>query len=346
MKRSKKIISMLLSLAVACSLVACAEGDIHTTGSIETNGSIETTAPSETEANTERTALEITTEMLLTTYAQPAYGSVGGEWIALGLARMDAQTHAQWLEEYYQAVEEKVVSCEGVLSERKYTEYSRVILALTAMGKDPSNVGGYNLLLPLADYEKTVYQGINGAIFALLALDSGNYDIPQNNNGGTQATREAYVAHILEKQLPDGGWTLFGNEPEADITAMALQALAKYRQQPDVEQAIEKAVEVLSEMQNDEAGFTAYNADSSETVAQVIVALTELGISIDDSRFVKNGKTLEDRLLQFRTTDGGFSHLLGKDMDAVATQQAFYAMVALYRRQTGQSGLYDMSDVK
>ncbi len=340
MKLRKKIISLLLSLAVACSLVACAESDAQTTASIPT------TAPSEPEPNHEPTALEITTEMLLTTYAQPTYGSVGGEWIALGLVRLDGEAHAQWLERYYQAVEEKVVSCQGVLNERKYTEYSRVILALTAIGKDPANVGGYNLLQPLADYEKTVYQGFNGAIFALLALDSGNYEIPQNSNGTTQATREAYVAHILEKQLPDGGWTLSGKEPEADITAMALQALAKYRQQPAVEQAVEKAVQVLSEMQNDEAGFTAYGADSCESVAQVIVALTELGISADDSRFVKNGKTLEDRLLEFQTDDGGFSHLLGKNMDAVATQQAFYAMVALYRQQSGQTGLYDMSDMR
>lgn len=356
MSLSKKIITFLLAVTMVLSVAACGDpqketvpqtqgqkpSSTHVQQPTGTQGENAPTMPEENISD----GLKDVVDMLLERSAVPAYGSIGGEWMAMGLSRLSPQAYSQWLEDYYQALEAHVAECDGVLNKRKYTEYSRVILAVTAIGKDPTNVSGYNLLIPLADYEQTVYQGINGAVFALLALDSGNYLIPENVKNSTQATREAYVDYILKEQLPEGGWSLAGGEPEVDITAMALQALAKYRQRQNVSEAIEKALQILSETQNAEAGYTAYRVDSSESVAQVIVALTELGISMDDERFVKNGKTLEDRLLDFQAENGGFEHLLGKGTDPVATEQAFYALVALHRQKMGMSSLYDMSDVK
>ena len=174
----------------------------------------------------------------------------------------------------------------GVLHAKKYTEYSRVILAWTALGKDATDVGGFNLLVPLADFDQTVFQGINGPIFALLALDSGAYDIPENTAGTTQATRDGYVDYILNAELPGGGWSFAGGDAETDITAMALQALAKYRDRQDVADAVERGLTVLSQQQEENGGFVAYDSESSESIAQVIVALTELDVSLTDSRFV------------------------------------------------------------
>lgn len=102
----------------------------------------------------------------------------------------------------------------------RYTEYSRLILALTAIGRDPQNVGGYDLLLPLADLEKTTAQGVNGAAFALLALDCGGYELPQNSAAAVQATRDGYVDAILTRQNADGGWSLGGGASDPDLTAM------------------------------------------------------------------------------------------------------------------------------
>lgn len=118
---------------------------------------------------------------------------MGGDWAVIGLARSGCRVPDSYFSDYAKRVEQAVAACGGVLSERKYTDYSRVILALTAIGGDPSNVGGYNLLLPLGDYEKTVFQGLNGAIWALIALDSGNYEIPVNQDATIQATRQHYV---------------------------------------------------------------------------------------------------------------------------------------------------------
>lgn len=92
----------------------------------------------------------------------------------------DAAVPQSYWDNYYSNLENYVKAHNGVLHSRKYTEYSRVVLALTAIGKEPSNVAGYNLLTPLGDYDKTIQQGINGPIWALLALDSGNYAMPVN----------------------------------------------------------------------------------------------------------------------------------------------------------------------
>ena len=122
--------------------------------------------------------------------------------------------------------------------------------------------------------------------------------MPKNPEAKVQATRQMYVDRILDCQLPDGGWSLFGGTEAAkpdevsdpDITGMALQALAKYQDQPAVAQATEEALTCMSKMQDAEGGFSAWGEKNSESCVQMIVGLCELGISLDDPRFVKNGK--------------------------------------------------------
>lgn len=228
----------------------------------------------------------------------PEVGSIGGEWAIIGLARSGYAVPANYYEDYYARVEKYVKNCSGVLHERKYTEYSRVILALTAIGRDPSKVAGYNLLMPLGDFEKTIWQGMNGPIWALIALDSGNYDIPKNPAAKTQATRQLYIDEIIKNQMKDGGWSLTGTgDSDVDISAMALQALAKYQDQKAVKTATDKALTYLSKAQDSKGGYASWGTTNVESVAQVVVALCELGISLDDSRFVKNGHTLTENLL-------------------------------------------------
>ena len=318
----KKVLSCILALAVLISLTACGR---------------------KTEANL-TDAISATGELLMDSVAEPTYGSVGGEWLILGLARSGLEVDEEYFESYFQNLSAYTAQQGGVLHDRKYTEYSRVILAVTAMGEDPTDVGGFNMLQPLADFEQTCFQGINGPIFALLALDSGNYEIPENNADSTQATRDLYVDYIINAQLPEGGWSLMGGEAEIDLTAMALQALAKYQDRKDAAEAVEKGIAILSDGQNENGGyqFNENEQASCESVAQVIVALAELGISLEDSRFVKNGKSLLDGLMQFKQADGGFAHLVGSETDLLATEQAFYALVAADRMEKGEASLYRM----
>ena len=258
---------------------------------------------------------EQTAALLLEKNPEPIPGPLGGEWLVLGMCRLGYDLPEGWIDGYRQKLERYVTDCGGILHDRKYTEYSRVILTVTAMGGDARNVAGCDLTAPLEDYEQTIFQGVNGAIYALLALDSGNY--------GSEAIRERYIAHILEKELPDGGWCMMGDAPEADVTAMALQALAKYRDRKDVGAAVERGLKVL-----EAAEYT-----TSEAVSQTIVALCELGMPADEK--VK-------LLLTYQTEAGDFRHVMDGDADALSTEQAFYALVSASLQLSGKS-LYRMA---
>ncbi|MBR1970713.1 MAG: S-layer homology domain-containing protein [Clostridia bacterium] len=282
---------------------------------------------------------------LYKTVKEPQIGSTGGEWTIIALARSGMEIPDEYYLDYYKRAEEYVKLHEGKLHNKKYTEYSRLILALTAIGKNPSDVAGYNLLMPLGDYEKTVSQGLNGAIWALIALDSGNYDMPQNPEANVQATREMYINHILEKQTADGGWALSGEPADIDVTAMALQALSNYQDNPKVKSATDIALNAISRKQDEKGGFSSWGTETSENCVQTIVALCELGISLDDERFVKNKNTILDRLICYYTEVNGFKHSeKDENSNLMATEQALYGLVSIKRLAEGKNSLYDMSD--
>ena len=266
----------------------------------------------------------------------------GSEWLVIALARSGRDVP----DSYYDSVVKAVQSAKGQLSDKKSTEYARTILALTAIGKDPADVGGYDLLARLADMDDVTYQGINGAIFALLALDSGKYDVPAAAEGGSQVTRDGLVAYILAQQLSDGGWALSGTSADPDVTAMALQALAPYRTGDEtVDAAVDKSVQLLSDMQLSDGGYSSWGTLNSESCAQVLIALATLGIDpVSDSRFGKNGLTVLDALLAYAVS-GGFRHTVDGEADAIATEQALCALTAYARLLDGKTALYDMTDV-
>ncbi|MCI7472599.1 MAG: S-layer homology domain-containing protein [Clostridiales bacterium] len=299
-------------------------------------------------------AVTDTAQYMYKTVKNPQVGSIGGEWAVLGLARSGYAVPEEYYQDYCATVEKYVEACKGVLHEKKYTEYSRLIVALSSIGKDARNVAGYDLTYALGDYDKTIWQGLNGPVWALIALDSRNYPMPQNKDAKTQATRQMYIDRILACQLPDGGWSLFGgtaaassgdNVSDPDITGMALQALAKYQDQPAVKQATEEALACMSEMQNANGGFGSWGTANSESCVQMIVALCELGISLDDPRFVKNGNTLLDNLMTYYLPGNGFLHTAdGSGSNQMATEQGFYGLVAAQRAAQGKNSLYRMGD--
>ena len=270
----------------------------------------------------------------------PGVGSIGGEWMTIGLARSGRDVPS----DYYDAVVDYVkanIDENGRLDYARSTENSRIILALTAIGKDVTDVGGYNLLGGLDSMEFIENQGINGPIWALIALDS--HDYPTSGD----VTREKLMQTILDAALENGGWALTGTTADPDMTAMAMQALAPYYDTDEnVRAAVDKALDVLSAAQLPTGGFVSWGSENSESCAQVIVALTALGIDpATDSRFVKNGMTALDALASFYVDGGGFRHTASGELDGMATEQGYYALAAYYRFVNGQTSLYDMSDV-
>ena len=275
-------------------------------------------------------------------------GSVGGEWAVIGLSRAGLLSD-EAAQSYEQAAEDYVKQADsGRLDRSKSTENSRTILGLTAAGYNAADVAGVDLTSGLSDMNYLRIQGLNGPIWALIALDCHGYDIPQCADGEEQVTREGLVAEILSYQCSDGGWALMGDESDVDLTAMALTALAPYQEETDVKAAVEQALTFLSAAQQDDGGFMSWGAANSESCAQVIVALTALGIDpAADARFTKAGGTAIDALCAFACEGGGFRHSDEQTgPDGMATEQGFYALTAYDRFRQGQTRLFDMTDIE
>ena len=286
--------------------------------------------------------------------------TVGSEWFVLAQARSGANLNSSYFSTYYNHFANYLKENKGILTNTiKYTEYSKAILSLTAAGKDARDVGGYNLFSYISDFDKTVEQGPNGAIWALLALDSNPaYSFPKVKKGGNQNSREKLIKHLLSVEVSGGGWTMNGNKADSDLTGMALQALAPYyHKREDVTKAVDRALAALSKMQNSTGGFFTGGIETVESCAQVITGLCALGIDPEkDSRFIKGGKWTVENLISYHINNSGFMHVkagsgnngggeAGK-VNGIATEQGYYALVAYQRMKNGQTSLYDMSDVK
>ena len=291
-------------------------------------------------AQTERIeAVYRSTEACLTGLGTPTAGGLGGEWMVLGLARSGKNID----EAYYESAVAYVqghMDDNGRLHPSKSTVNCRFVVALTAIGYDVTDVGGCNLLAGLDDMAYIQKAGISGLVWALLAFDCGNYATPGS------VTRQTLVEKILALQVPGGGWAVSGNDADPDMTAMAIQALAPYVTENDAQEAVETALTVLSEMQDETGNFPTRYGTSSESVSQVVVALSTLGIDANaDDRFVKNGVSAMDALLAYSVEGGGFRHIADGKRDGMATEQGYYALTAYARMKNGRSPLYQMTDV-
>ena len=285
----------------------------------------------------------------------PSLGSTYGEWAVLAEARGNVSASV-WYDKYLSNMATTVASKNGKLdntsTQTKHTEYSRVILALTSLGEDATKFTGsngtvYNLVEPLFEKNGSTYrvseQGNNGTAFALIALDSGNY---YDNATGTTA-RNAWIKSLCDAQINNGAWGIDADFPgsNVDMTAMVVQALAPYcSTNATVKAAVDKAVEWLSAEYQKTGDY-----GSSESAAQVIVALSALGIDAKtDSRFQHNGISVLSNFLSYADPNSkGFLHdkQPNSTVNQMASEQAAYTLVAYDRYVNGSKRLYDMSDV-
>lgn len=284
----------------------------------------------------------------------PVVSYLFGEWAVLGQARAKVPLSEAYIAAYYEKVVAYVkanIGSDGILRKPDdkntpvITDNERIILALTAIGKDPANVGGKNLLTALQDKDimkvtDTSKTDINGLVMGLLALNSRNYT----------SDTSWLVQAVLEQQNKDGSWSASADTKpvgDVDMTVMALQALAPYYKDggnETVNTAVKKALNWLS-------GKYRSGYDSSESCAQVVIALSALNLDANtDARFTKTveGKTLSvlGNLLQYRVAEnGGFKHQFAdKAVNEMATEQALCAMAAYARFTEKANALYDMTD--
>ena len=297
--------------------------------------------------------LNATMAQLATTVSAPVFGTTAGEWTVLSLARGGyyAKDNAYFTDYYDRIVdivntEAASVNLNGALHASKSTENSRLIAALSSIGKNATSVGNWNLVEAYSanGFDWIKKQGLNGTIWALIALDSNNYETTDDT------IRQQCVDAILAAQHDDGGWALQANASYAsdpDVTGMALTALYPYRNQSAVAAACEEAFACLSEMQHENGTYASGGSECAESCAWVIVACTTWGINPDtDSRFIKNDKSVVDGLLAHYLSDSAtFQHIIGAGSNAMATDQSCYALVAYDRFLNNRPALFDYSDV-
>lgn len=279
-------------------------------------------------------------------------GSSLSDWTAMVLAfsgEKDAYgSYLERLEEYVTEQYEQI----GYLDPVKATEYHRVALTVLTLGGDPTEFGKdidgnpVNLIAEgTYDFhgESPGQQGNNGLIYALLALDSLDYQVPQNSN----FTREQFVEELISMQDGDGSITLTANSSgDMDVTAMALQALAKYQEQPEVKEVVDNALSYLSLHMTDNSVFESYENENAESTAQVALALCALGIDPEeDERFIINGTSIFDGLNRFRQEDGSYAHIASDEGgDLMATQQSLLALEAVYRLRQEGTWIFDFTE--
>lgn len=361
-KKERKIVRKNLQLGRSYGFYAWgAEEDAAQGQSDESGVAVQTEAEAEVLSPDIDTVLSKVRSYILSKDTKPDYSSI---WNVIGLKRSGLYVPESYINLFYSNVIAYCESKDWQITRAKYSDYSKLILALTAIGVDARNVMGHNLLAYLSDYENVSRQGNNGTIWALIALKSNPaYEIPKDPSAVQQNSEELLVKKVVGMQCQDGGWTMMGPTGDSDMTGMAMQALASYYNKDgyeDVTAAINKGLAWIEKNQLSSGGFGTMNTETSESVAQIITALCGVGIDCgEDARFIKNGKWPMTGLFQYYMpegeSEGGFMHVAadagnngggaGGIIDGMATEQGLYATVAYRRFLDGETFLYDMSDV-
>lgn len=357
-KKERKIVRKNLQLGRSYGFYAWgAEEDAAQGQSDESGVAVQTEAEAEVLSPDIDTVLSKVRSYILSKDTKPDYSSI---WNVIGLKRSGLYVPESYINLFYSNVIAYCESKDWQIKRAKYSDYSKLILALTAIGVDARDVMGHNLLAYLSDYENVSRQGNNGTIWALIALKSNPaYEIPEDPSAVQQNSEELLVKKVVGMQCQDGGWTLMGTTGDSDMTGMAMQALASYYNKDgyeNVTEAIDKGLAWIEKNQLSSGGFGTMNTETSESVAQIITALCGVGIDCgEDARFIKNGKWPMTGLFQYYMPEGGFMHVAadagnngggaGGIIDGMATEQGLYATVAYRRFLDGETFLYDMSDV-
>lgn len=245
-----------------------------------------------------------------------------GEWEVIALKQTGQTIPATYLASVKSLVKEK----QGKFN--RITDTERYVLGILAAGGDPTNVVGYNLVEAIYNGNVTK-QGLIGVSYALIALDSANFSIPET----AQWTREKIVKHLLDRQNQDGGWAWDESATsDIDTTAMILTALAPYKAQPEVKGKVDAAIQYLSTQ------YQASKIDNSSTAAQTIIALATLGVDANTAPFTG----LVEYFLSFQNADGGFDWQGGDVSDSFTTSQSIQALAAYHLYTTGKGSLYQL----
>ncbi|MFD2671085.1 S-layer homology domain-containing protein [Marinicrinis sediminis] len=253
-------------------------------------------------------------------------------WAAAGLVRA-----GYTLPSNYQAhILASVVEKRGQY--RLVTDLEKTLIALVASGWEDEQVYGYPLLKDLLSHEGMTKQGTNGVMYALIALQAMGYP-EMATSEQLDWNVEKLVYWLVQAQHEDGGWSLtVDGDSDPDMTGMALSALSGFDAYAGVQDAMDRGVQWLDEQWLAD-GFQ--NKTASESIAQAVIGLASVGIDPAGERFSRDGVSLIEQLLSYRTDSGQYAHVQGEVGNDMATEQAFLALTAYTLYLQEQPGLYE-----
>ena len=201
------------------------------------------------------------------------------------------------------------------------------MLNATFCGVNASNIQGINLIDQLSNFPDAENSQTKALAYALIALDSNAYTISDNS----VLTREALRQYLVKRQLENGSFQMLDEKDNAlETTGLALTALSGYSSDDNTQSALKKGVEYLQNMQSNSQRQSAFLDESCNTVSQIIIALNSLKINVNDSRFINNRKSLDEILLAFLGSDGGFKkYTTDTQSNIEATELAIIALTSI-----------------
>lgn len=225
------------------------------------------------------------------------------------------------------------------------TDYARVILTLGMLGEDPADFRGYNLVETLYNWNNLNNLTINQISWTLLALDSKQYDIPED----AKWSRETLINLLVSKQNEDGGFASWGSTSDVDMTAMVLQTLVPYNDASHaaVQPVFEGGIRYLQSQINEDAGFESWGNENACSTAQVLILLPMLGMDPAASNgFVKAQKNMITNLEGYRDeTGGGFFWQKGSPYSKDgSTYQVVLALESCRRFASNENSVYDLTE--
>ena len=262
-----------------------------------------------------------TAEYLMEKSPSPGIGPVGGDWTVKGIAESGQNGISEYMQIYYDNVRAKVKSSKGEIHDAYYSDYARVVIGLESIGKDATDVEGYDLTNPLNEYDELTEQGCNAVSYALVAANVAGVELKQE---------KAYVSFLISELE-----NLLSIEENSvnDYVSMALLGLSFYQEEESVSEVIGKGILYLSKYQNDDGSM-----GNCESTAEAIVALSQLGIDVfEDDRFVKNKNSLGESIMEYEVGEGAFSHTEEKKKEnLMASEKAMLALDSIKKQQEGQ----------
>ncbi|MBR5520532.1 MAG: hypothetical protein IKU54_00900 [Oscillospiraceae bacterium] len=320
MKNIKKIITLVMAMVMALSMVGC-----HYSVGVEDDGTQTHIVESINSAG----------KYLVDKIKSPSYGD---EAAIIGLNRSTYIDYWHNRSEMYEQGLDNFLkhngSYVGEKGEIYYDGYPEVILAHTAIGVLADKASSAVLTQGISYEESKINGGVLNWVEALTALECGKYEIYEKGD----VTRQSMIDFTMDMACEDGAFRYDGMEDddvtEVRLTAAAVTSLLLTEEGGEVEKAAKAGAEYLVANITEDA--------TPEEIVTTIIALNTAGISAMDV----NGEDMTQWIIKFQRKDGSFSFdTTAKKGNTTDTGLAMLGLASQYRFNTGMSSIYDMRDV-